>query len=119
MKFETLDRWKLNESDDPEDRSRKEVQVVVRRDNGNIFVRDCYYTPSGSFGQSGPTHPPDREYQAELIDALNEAYDKAEIYREAKKTLESLEISQYRIIDSLNMIDEEGDITDLVNLVEA
>lgn len=119
MEYETLDRWKLNESDDPDDHSRKEIQIVVRRDNGNIFVRDCYYTPSGSFGQSGPTHPPDQDYHEELTRALNEAYQKAEIYREAKKTLESLEISKYRIIDSLKMIEEEGDIGDLVSLVEA
>lgn len=119
MEYETLDRWKLNESQDPNDHSCKEIQIVVRQDNGNIFVRDCYYTPSGSFGQSGPTHPPDQDYHEELTRALNEAYQKAEIYREAKQTLESLEISESRIIDSLNMIEKRSDINDLVNLVEA
>lgn len=83
--YDIIERWVFEESDDPDDESRKEVQIVREQDHDGIYIRTAYYGPSGRYGQDAPTFDISEDNQEDLIDALQEAFPRArEIHREEK-----------------------------------
>lgn len=93
--YNIIERWSFEESDDPDDESRKEVQIVREQDDGGISVRTAYYGPSGRYGQDAPTFPVREEIQQDLIDALQEAFPRAREIRREEKIEETFNKSDF------------------------
>jgi hypothetical protein len=93
--YDIIERWKFEESDDEDDESRKEVQIVREKDDGGISVRTAYYGPSGRYGQDAPTFPVREEIQQDLFDALEEAFPRAREIRRKEKIEETFNESDF------------------------
>ena len=114
--YEILERWSFEESDDPEDESRKEVQIVRHKGNNGIFVRTAYYGPSGRYGQDAPTFDTSEQNEEDLIEALKEAFPQArEIRREreVEKVFEKSELEPDELQKLTQLADEAGGVEEL------
>lgn len=114
--YEILERWTFEESEDPDDESRKEVQVVRHKDNNGIYVRTPYYGPSGRYGQDAPTFAISEENEENLIEALEKAFPKArEIQRERRieETFEKSSLGPEELQKLTELAEEAGGVEEL------
>jgi hypothetical protein len=93
--YDIIERWVFEESADPDDESRKEVQIVREQDHGGIYIRAAYYGPSGRYGQDAPTFDISEDNQEDLIDALQEAFPRAREIRREEKIEETFNESDF------------------------
>ena len=114
--YEVLERWTFEESEDPDDESRKEVQIVRHKDHNGIYVRTAYYGPSGRYGQDAPTFAISEENEENLIEALEKAFPKArEIQRERKieETFEKSSLGPEELQKLTELAEEAGGVEEL------
>jgi len=114
--YEVLKRWTFEESEDSDDESRKEVQIVRHKDHNGIYVRTAYYGPSGRYGQDAPTFAINEENEENLIEALEKAFPKArEIQRERKieETFEKSSFGPEELQKLTELAEEAGGVEEL------
>lgn len=114
--YEILDRWSFEKSDDQDDESRKEVQIVRHEDHDGIYIRTAYYGPSGRYGQDAPTFDINEQTEQDLIEALQLAFPRArEIQRERKieKTFEDSNFDAEELQKLAELAEESGGVDEL------
>lgn len=118
--YQIIERWTFEEADDPEDESRKEVQIVRHKGHDGIYVRTAYYGPSGRYGQDAPTFDVSEQNEEDLIEALGEAFPRArEIRREQEieKAFEESEFEPDELQKLTELAEEAGGIEELEKLL--
>jgi hypothetical protein len=113
------DRWAHDESPDPDDDSRKEVQVIREKGTDKISVRHCYYGPSGTFSNKPPQYGEDGADKETVIEQISKAYDKRDLYIEALREFHSTQgIDSERARSLLDLVEDEEDIEKLKDLAK-
>lgn len=118
MGYEVIENWVFRESDDPDDESRKEVQIVRHEGHDGIYVRAPYYGPSGKYGRDAPTYDISEDTQEKLIEALEEAFPKArEIKRKRKieKTFDETNLDPSDLQKLADMAERAGGVDELLD----
>lgn len=118
--YKIVERWTFEESEDSNDESRKEVQIVRHKGHDEIYVRTAYYGPSGRYGQDAPTFEVSEENEEDLIEALEEAFPRArEIRREreVEKAFEKSELEPDELHKLTKLAEEAGGVEKLEELV--
>jgi hypothetical protein len=95
--YEILERWSFEESDEANDESRKEVQIVRHNGHGEIYIRTAYYGPSGRYGQDAPTFDISEQNEQHLIEALEKAFPRAREIRRERKIEEAFVESNLKV----------------------
>lgn len=118
MSYEVLENWVLEETANPDDDSRKEVQIVRDEDAGSIFVRAPYYGPSGKYGRDAPTYDVSEAVERNLVDALQKAFPKARRLRrkkEIERTLDETDLDVDELQKIADLAEEAGGIEALLD----
>lgn len=121
MGYEVIDRWVVKEEDDPDDESRKEVQIVRQEDSDEIYVRAPYYGPSGKYGRDAPTYAVDEAVQQNLIEALEKAFPKArklQRRKEFEETVNETDLEPGELQKLAKLAEEAGGVEELAAQVE-
>lgn len=117
MSYQVLEKWVLEETETPDDDSRKEVQIVRDEDSGSIYVRAPYYGPSGKYGRDAPTYAVSEAVEQNLMEALEEAFPKARRLRKKKeieKTLDETDLDLDELRKIAERAEEAGGIEELL-----
>lgn len=121
MSYDVIENWVVEESTDPDDESRKEVQIVRNQDHDGIYVRAPYYGPSGKYGRDAPTYDVSEEVQENLIAALEEAFPKAREVkrkREIEKTFDETDLDPEELQKLADLAESAGGVDEILDQLE-
>lgn len=118
--FKTLDEYEIEstQKDAESDDSQKMLQTIIPLDEPpRVEVRYAYAGPSGNFINNPPTFGSSEDIEEELLEKTSAAFSRSRLYNLAIDRLQQAGVPDERIPGILDIIEEEGDIDELVQLV--